>query len=724
MPALKTTLIAVIVALLAIVVTVVGLDWRLWHRYLTQPDDITDPANALWFSPRAALADGNGSKLVVRDEPDRTLPADALEGAWQYAQSMGTDALIIARDGVIELERYGPGIDQATLFQSQSLHKGLTAMALGAAIHNGAIASADVAASSLLPEWLDSPAASRATLAQLAHMQAGLERPRYANHPFSKSLQMFLSGNVSKRALSTPFVAEPGDTFIWSNASTQALSIAIERAVGIPWHQFISQNLWVPMGGGEAYVQLDSPEGTAYSFCCLISNARNWFRVGQLLLDDGIAGDQRLLPEHWVSKMTTGSSTNPNYGMQLWLNEPAKPSILRNGLPKIEIPRGQVLAATDAFYIEGHFAQRIHVVPSAGLVVVRLGDDRRDWNDASLMNGLIDAVQMENASTPLPPATPPATDFDDQTPAPGPDYSNPRHWAAYPSEGDPPTHAFYVYPTTYPGPTWNSDLDNRETRLGADAVVRGQASVLNDCCSVYAPYYRQAASAAVMDWNNGAKAYDFAYRDVLLAFERFRQVTNGEPFLLMGHSQGAFHLQRLITEEIIPRGLSEQLIAAYIIGISLPQGLIDAQWDPLSVCASPDQTGCIMTWVTFGPGADVDAYQRRLAQRYPQYADDSGGIELTCANPLSGSSAAADPATNLGAVPPPVPGAYLSAPTPKLVGASCDQGILRLTSTPGKPYANLIFPGENYHFYDVALFYENVRQDAATRAAAMQNNPG
>jgi CubicO group peptidase (beta-lactamase class C family) len=194
------------IALLAAAALIVAQDWRLWQRYLRQPDDIADPANALWFSPRAEVGRGDGTALPVAKNGELTLPADEMEQAWRYAESMGTDALIIAHDGVIQFERYGDGVNRKTLFQSQALHKGLTAMALGAAIEAGAIPSADTAAAIYLTEWADSENGSRATLADLAHMQAGLQRPRVANHPFSPGLQLFLTGDVAKRALSTPSV--------------------------------------------------------------------------------------------------------------------------------------------------------------------------------------------------------------------------------------------------------------------------------------------------------------------------------------------------------------------------------------------------------------------------------------------------------------------------------------------------------------------------------------
>ncbi len=736
MPSLRRATLLLIAALVAVAALIVMQDWRLWQRYLTQPDDVADPAKALWFSPRARIGEGPGQPWPIAGDSGRTLPKSALESAWSYAQSMGTDALIVAQDGVIQLERYAPGIDQETLFQSQSLHKGLTAMALGAAVGTGAIPSAATPASTYLTEWSENAPANAVTLADLAYMQAGLERPRYANHPFSPGLQLFLTGRLVERALATPFVAGPRESFIWSNASTQSLSIAIERAVGKPWAEFIGEALWSPIGAGEAYVQLDRPDGTAFSFCCLVTNARNWLRVGQLMLNDGRIDGRRLLPKGWVTAMTTGGATNPNYGMQLWLNEPYDEEILRNGVPRLVLPRGTRLAASDAFYFEGHFAQRLHVVPSAGLVVVRLGDDRRDWDDARLMNGLITATQEREAATPLPSVTPPARGFDEEPKAAAPDYASIANWAAHPGKrdaadftpdgrgaDDPETNtaAFYVSPTTYRGETWNADVGDAPTNRAVDAVVAGQASVLNECCAVYAPRYRQAGAASVYDpTGSGPKAFALAFEDVRTAFDHFLAEIDDRPFILMGHSQGAFHVQRLVGEVVVPRGLSDRLVVAYVVGVAVPRAIFAGPWQPLEACRSALQTRCVMSWVTFGPDANARMYQGVVAKRFPQYARPDGGIDVVCTNPLSGSEEPAEAAANLGAVPVPVPGAYLGAPKPGLVGAACDQGLLRLSASPGEPFETLVFAGENYHFYDVALFYENVRRDATARASVHQ----
>jgi len=73
---------------------------------------------------------------------------------------------------------------------------------------------------------------------------------------------------------------------------------------------------------------------------------------------------------------------------------------------------------------------------------------------------------------------------------------------------------------------------------------------------------------------------------------------------------------------------------------------------------------------------------------------------------------------NAGAVPIPDRGGYLVEPIPRLVGASCDAGQLRLTNNPGPLFTAMQLPDENYHFYDVGLFYANLRRDASMRVSS------
>jgi len=719
------------VAAIALMALLGGLAWmasdyRLWMRFTTWPQDADDPANARWFSPQAPI--GFGDSRAPDTGPDPLIPQDILEEAWDYAQSQQTYALLISVNGFLQFERYDRGANSRTPYQSQSLHKSLTAVMLGAAIHNGAIESEHQPASYWLEEWAGDPQRSGITLANLAYMEGGLERGRFAVSPFAPGARLFLTGRLVRETLGTPMAAEPGTEYIWSNTSVQALSIAIERAAGQPWARLLRDWIWEPVGAGEAWVQLDRPGGTAQTFCCLVSNGRNWLRIGELLAGDGVWKGRRLLPEGWAARMARGAATNPNFGMQLWRNEPYSPTWLRMSLPRMETPRDAALAAPDAWYMEGHFSQRVYVVPSLGLVVVRFGEDRLDWDEAKMMNGLIGALQPAPSAS-LNVAEPEHAFGERAAPRP-PDYERRGNWARYPDgeETLAAEHAagFYIHPTTWPGSEWNATVPDAEARPAVDAAVASQASVLDACCAVYAPRYRQAASAAVFDQRgNRDPAYGLAFTDVVRAFTHFAERTGERPIVLLGHSQGALHAERLLNEVIAGNdALRKRMAVAYIAGIPVPLGSYQDRLSNFEPCRKADDTGCVASWITYGPTGDARAVQFGIAMRFPRYQRQDGGLDVQCSNPLNWSAPSEwTPAkANPGSVAPALPGQGRRASIPGVAGAWCDQGILRLDRTPAAPFDTLMLPQASYHYYDVSLFHAALSANASLRAQAWRQS--
>ena len=701
-------------------------DYRLWLRFATWPLKADDPANARWFSPQVPI--GYGDSPAPDSEQNPVIPQDVLEEAWDYAQSQQSYAVLVSVNGVLQFERYGRGANSQTPYQSQSLHKSLTAVMLGAAIYNGAIESEHQPASYWLEEWADDPQRSGITLANLAYMEGGLERGRFAVSPFAPGARLFLTGRLAREALGAPIAAEPGAEYIWSNASVQALSIAIERAAGRPWAQLLREWIWEPVGAGEAWVQLDRPGGNAQTFCCLVSNGRNWLRIGELVAADGVWNGRRLLPQGWLARMTQGAKTNPNFGMQLWRNEPYAPTQLRMSKPRLETPRDAALAAPDAWYMEGHFSQRVYVVPSLGLVVVRFGEDRLDWDEAKMMNGMIEALQPAS-SVSLNVARPDHTFGGRAAPRP-PDYEQRDNWARYPDgeETLSPEHAagFYIHPTTWPGSEWNATVPDPAARPAVDAVVASQASVLDACCAVYAPRYRQAASAAVFDQRgNRDQAYDLAFTDIVRAFSHFTEQTGDRPIVILGHSQGGLHTRRLVSEVISQdEELKERLAAAYVAGIPVPLRSYEDELRGFEPCRDDDDTGCVASWVTYGPTGDARAAQFATAMRFPQYQREDGGLDVQCSNPLNWSAPGewTPAAANPGSVAPALPGQVRHPSIPGVTGAWCDQGILRLDRTPAAPFDALLLPQASYHYYDVALFHTALSANASRRAQAWRKS--
>lgn len=321
-------------------------------------------------------------------------------------------------------------------------------------------------------------------------------------------------------------------------------------------------------------------------------------------------------------------------------------------------------------------------------------------------------------------------------PAPGtaPDYAGPANWLSRPDLPNdpsrwappgfaaakaPPVAVFYVPPTTYLGrDRWNAPLDDKDANDRLRLFAASQASVFNGVAAIWAPRYRQATAGAFLTTKaDAAAAIDFAYRDVARAFDAFlRQIPADRPILLAGHSQGALHLMRLMKERVAGTPLARRIVAAYIVGwpISLSA---DLPAMGLPGCTTPREAGCVLGWQSFAEPADTglvtDVYDATTGLTGQARRD----TPMLCVNPLTGTPGTAAATANRGALVPRdgLDGADLEA---GLVPARCDASGFLLIGTAPKGYGNYVLPGGNFHVFDFALFWANLRADAEARAAA------
>jgi hypothetical protein len=300
---------------------------------------------------------------------------------------------------------------------------------------------------------------------------------------------------------------------------------------------------------------------------------------------------------------------------------------------------------------------------------------------------------------------------------------NPSLWTpqgATRSSAAPRASVFFIHPTSFLERTaWNAPLDDEESQRRARLFVRSQASAFNSVGEVWAPKYRQAAFGAFLTTEeNARRALDFAYRDVLAAWEAFLdQAPRHRPILLAAHSQGSLHLTRLLAERIAGRPEARRIAAAYVVGwpVSLTADLPGLG---LPACERRAQAGCILSWQSFGEPADP----KMVTDVYDESRGPGGqlraGTRMLCVNPLTGNQgdqAARD--ANLGTLFPNED--FTEAEfRPRSVPARCDvRGFLLIGEDPPE-LGGHVLPGNNYHVYDYALFWANVRADAEARLAA------
>ncbi len=282
---------------------------------------------------------------------------------------------------------------------------------------------------------------------------------------------------------------------------------------------------------------------------------------------------------------------------------------------------------------------------------------------------------------------------------------------------------FFVHPTSYLSrDSWNArigDNADEEAERVARIYVRGMASPFNAAGEIWAPRYRQATMGAFLtDEPEGQKAIDAAYDDVKEAYKYFlSSLDEDTPIVLAGHSQGALHLLRLLREEVKDSPVADRLAAVYAIGwpISVEH---DLPAMGIAACATPAQTGCILSWSSFAEPADPSSVIEAYSSSEGFDGTLRGNSQILCTNPLTGMFGGNAPASaNLGTL---VPDDSISNGelVPNAVPARCDNRGLLLIGDPPE-MGSYVLPGNNYHVYDIPLFWANTKADVARRVNAL-----
>lgn len=379
--------LAVVVALFVLVgIGYYVSDPPYWQRVFTAPKG--EVWRTEWYQPQERVP---GSPVEIRTEEASTIAPAALAEAQAYADATDSVSLLVWHRGALRYEKYGSGFNSDTRTDPASAHKTVVALLMGAAIQDGYIKSVDQFAADFLPEWTDE-ARKKIRIRDLLTMTSGLELISGLN-PAGKAMKLNLGFDIPGIVLPLQAQTPPGSVFEYSNVNSQLLGMILSRAAGKRYAEYLSERLWSRLGAGDAFVWLDHEGGTPRTFCCLHTTARGWMSVGLLILNQGRVGDDQVIPADWVRAMTTPSEKNPNYGYQVWLGSPKGTGRKYNSKTSFEAFHSAPFAAPDMVFIDGFGGQRVYVVPSQELVIVRMGRAQFNWDDAKIPNAILKGIQ-------------------------------------------------------------------------------------------------------------------------------------------------------------------------------------------------------------------------------------------------------------------------------------------------------------------------------------------
>jgi CubicO group peptidase (beta-lactamase class C family) len=299
-----------------------------------------------------------------------------------------TKAVVVIHNGQLVAEKYAEGIDTNTALIGWSMSKSVTNLLIGILVGDGKLSLQQAAP---VPVWhlnTDDPR-SAISIDHLLRMSSGLEFGEHYALYSDVTRMLSVESDAAGFAASKPLFVEPDSLWAYSSGTSNILAGIIKQSVGgtfQDYYEFPQKRLFQPLGIRSASMETDH-NGTFISSSYMYASARDWARLGQLCLQDGYWQGQPLLPEGWINYSTTATPNNPknNFGAHFWLNaEPDDPSKQRvwPSLP------------ADTYSMNGFQGQRVIIVPSKNLVVVRMGfSPGENRGIEELVSGLIGVLE-------------------------------------------------------------------------------------------------------------------------------------------------------------------------------------------------------------------------------------------------------------------------------------------------------------------------------------------
>ena len=293
-----------------------------------------------------------------------------VERALTTAMDSGmTAAFVVTYNGQILGERYGPNITMTTPLESWSMGKSVSGTLLGILIKQGAYTLNQPAP---IPEWQEKPGDPRAkiTIADILHMSSGLriiapQDPDFdANGPYPDHLYYYTSAsNTFHYAATRPQQWLPNTVGRYRNTDpvlTNYLTrLALEKRKEL-YHAFPQRALFDKIGVRTMVMETDT-YGNFLTHGYELASGRDWARIANLYLQDGVWNGERLLPEGYAKFVSTlapawQADRRPIYGGLFWIN----------GDSTFPAPR-------TAYYMAGVGGQNVIIDATRDLAIVRLG---------------------------------------------------------------------------------------------------------------------------------------------------------------------------------------------------------------------------------------------------------------------------------------------------------------------------------------------------------------
>ncbi len=303
----------------------------------------------------------------------QTAVSNAFDKNEEY--SIKTRAVVVIYKDQIIAEKYAEGFDKDAKILGWSMTKSITSAVLGILEKQGKI---NVNQKNLFPEW-ENDDRSKITLNNLLQMNSGLEWDEDYNTMSDVTKMLFLNKDMTKTQLEKPLIGEPNNSWNYSSGTSNLLSGYIRNQ--FKTHQeyldFWYAELIDKIGMNSMLIETDLTGnyiGSSYGW----ATPRDWAKFGLLYLHKGNWNGEQLLNESWVNYTATPTNgSNGEYGAHFWLNAGG----VYPNAPK------------DIFSCNGYQGQRVFIIPSKEMVIVRMGlTEDSSFNFDAFLKEMISAI--------------------------------------------------------------------------------------------------------------------------------------------------------------------------------------------------------------------------------------------------------------------------------------------------------------------------------------------
>jgi len=287
--------------------------------------------------------------------------------------------LVFHKDSIVH-ENYWDQFNDTSKTNTFSVAKSFIGLLIGAAIDEGYIKSVDQKVGDFLPEFKSGEKA-KVTIKHLLQMNSGIDFGESYGDPFGFMAKAYYGDDLYDLTVHKEVTQAPGSVWMYQGGNTLLLSFIIRKATGKTVSEYFSEKIWQPIGAKESALwNLDTENGLEKAYCCFYSNARDFGKIGRLILNNGTINDQVILSQNYferaiqpVNSKTLNGDLVDYYGYQIWMTHYQQQKVI---------------------YARGIQGQYIVALPDEELIIVRLGRKRYEEKVNNVPLDLLHYIDM------------------------------------------------------------------------------------------------------------------------------------------------------------------------------------------------------------------------------------------------------------------------------------------------------------------------------------------